>query len=122
MSNQLKNFGSIIFFAFLVVILFKIYYDDYMIANHGRFCIGITKGWKRTAKGPTVYYEFLINGKIFGSSAKSGKDTLVLNGGRYFVRFLPNDPTVSRVMWDRPVPDCIGKQPLLGWAEIPICN
>jgi hypothetical protein len=122
MSNKLKNFGSILFFTFLTVVLFKIFYDDYRISSNHKYCIGITKGWKRTGKGPTVYFEYTIGGEVFKSSAKSGKDTVILNDGKYFVKFLPSDPSVSRIMWDKPVPACIGGSPSDGWTKIPMCK
>ncbi|MBX2897720.1 MAG: hypothetical protein KF763_19925 [Cyclobacteriaceae bacterium] len=121
-ENNSKLWITILVFSFVILWIIKIGYDDFRLSNDQRFTIGSTLGWKRTGKGPVIAYRFSVNNKSYENNASAGKDTVDVDSGRYFVRFLPSDPTVSRVMWDSPVPACIGEPPPNGWADIPSCE
>jgi hypothetical protein len=118
-NNRLKIWVTTIFFSFVLFWLFKIAYDDFRLSQNQRYTIGTTIGWKRTGKGPVIKYKFSVQGQSFESSGSSGSDTIELEGGRYFVRFLPKDPTVSRIILDMPVPPNIVAAPTEGWRDIP---
>jgi hypothetical protein len=60
-----------------------------------------------------------VNNKSYENNASVGKDTIDVNSGRYFVKFLPSEPTVNRILWDQPVPDYIMEAPIEGWTEMP---
>jgi len=116
--RNVKTWISILFFVILIIWFLEPIYDDYQISNNHRFTIGITTGWTRTGKGPIVNYRFSVYRKDFENNAPSGRATIELEGGRYFVKFLSSDPTISRIIWDMPVPSNITEAPIDGWNEI----
>lgn len=117
--NKLNAWGGIIAFAIILAWIGISVLDNIKISRNYRYTIAATVGWTRTAKGPFVNYKFFVNGKNFESSAPAGKDTLILEGGRYFVKFLPTDPNVSIIIWNKPVPSYIKDPPMEGWVKIP---
>ena len=66
-----------------------------------------------------MYYKFNVNGQPFENGAPSGEEDLIVEGGRYFVKFLPSDPKVARINWDKPVPEDLKESPSEGWEVLP---
>ncbi|MBL6445139.1 hypothetical protein JMN32_02390 [Fulvivirga sp. 29W222] len=42
-----------------------------------------------------------------------------IEGGRYYLKYHPDNPELREVLWNKPVSDTVGKAPKEGWKELP---
>ncbi len=87
-------------------------------ANH-RYSVGVTEGNEGSGRGTFVKYSFEVRGARYTGNRQLEEYDPIRKGGRYFVMFSPEDPTVNQILWDQPVPEHIANAPRNGWKEIP---
>jgi hypothetical protein len=87
--------------------------------SKGRYTIGITVGESVVSRGPWIKFKFEANGSEYFSEQRSLKYRPTINGGKYYVKYLPSNPEINEIYWDRPVPETTKDAPSEGWIEIP---
>jgi len=68
---------------------------------------------------PSVKYKFVYKGLEYEDFTPVGLYDESLMSQRFFVVFLPDYPSTSKILLDKPVPSNIHKIPSLGWQELP---
>jgi hypothetical protein len=112
--------GLVTFLMVVTLIFFFVYISVQRskLASNGRYTIGTTIA----QNGKFISLKFKVNGQEFVADHNRLKYSPEERDGRYFIKYLPSDPEVNEVYWDKPVPDCIGEAPPEGWKEIPKCK
>jgi hypothetical protein len=118
MFRNFKSIGTTIAFIVIVVAVLTLVSNEIRLYLDHHFTIGYTNGSHKTSKGVIIEYYFVINKVKYKGSRDALKYEPVSEGGRYFVKFLPNDPSVNRILWDKPVPEQIQLAPIDGWRDI----
>jgi hypothetical protein len=112
--------GGVILFLVLLLWIGHILFKKYELSINKRYTIGTTLKARPTHKGLVIDYKYEVDSIEY---RKSGHPTYhgpsERTGGRYFVEFLPTDPNINDILWDRPVPENITSAPKLGWKELP---
>jgi hypothetical protein len=109
----------------VVVLLLMLVWIGYDFANltrlsmNHRFTIGTVTKKVKTGKGPFFHYQFWVSGKSFEGGAPPDENPMAVEGSRYYVKFLPNDPTISSILWELPVPVNVQQAPEQGWERLP---
>ncbi|WP_461102577.1 hypothetical protein [Spirosoma koreense] len=73
----------------------------------------------------TLSYKYMYQGKLFRSSNSLGSIDLIRFGEkhflsrRYYVKIQCDDPQLTRVLWEEPVPATIDNVPDEGWISLP---
>lgn len=113
--KKLNYFGGILLGIALVSAIVYISSKQTELESNGRYTIGETHG----QNGKFIRYTFKVERKEFSSEYPILKFSPLVNGGRYYVKYLPSDLSISEIYWDKPVPDHIVEAPLEGWSRIP---
>ena len=93
---------------------------QHQLRTYPRYTIGTTTGAYWTlGSGKQVEYIYVTNNQIHKLSNEHEYDSKVI-GGRYFVKYDTEDPSISKLLQDKPVPDSIKTAPPDGWKEIPV--
>lgn len=117
--NNPKAIGGILIFVLLISWMGYMSYKKIQLSKDHRYTVGHTMNGRSTHKGYTIDYYFIVSEKRYEASRYPENKVINERDGRYFLEFLPSDPTVNRILWDQPVPDHITEAPPEGWAEIP---
>jgi len=116
--KTLKVFGAVLLITFLIYMFVSIGIRRDKLSAHGKYTVGITLG--RHSK--FVDFKFYVNRKEFKNNNPVQKYDPKEREGKYFVKYLPGNPEVNEIFWDKPVPECIGDPPADGWEELPKCK
>ena len=76
----------------------------------------IEKGLKRAF---IIKYRFIYKSSLYLSIDQIYKNRKELVGRRYIVRFLPTNPRISEILYDKRIWCDTVKAPKIGWKEIP---
>lgn len=93
-------------------------WQSFELTATGRYTVATTTG----QNGKFVEFKLNVHEQEYNSSYPIQKYDVEINGGRYFVKYLPSDPTVCEALWDKPVPECINNPDPEGWVKIPECS
>jgi hypothetical protein len=116
--REMKRFEVISGILVALVLMSALFYGGIIRHNlraNGRYTIGLTVG----QNGKFIRYRFSVNGVQQVNENQRLKYSPVINGGRYFVKYLPSDLTVSQIHFDKPVPHTIVEAPEDGWPSLP---
>jgi hypothetical protein len=118
-ARKLNALGGIMA---LLLVLGWIGYDFLKLARLNidhRFSIGTVVSQSRSGNGgPYFHYEFLVDGILYSRGSPPDENPKIL-GSRYYVKYLPSDPTISMILWDKSVSDSIQRAPKSGWENLP---
>ncbi|MCE7864794.1 MAG: hypothetical protein DYG99_14740 [Bacteroidetes bacterium CHB5] len=117
--DKVKKIGTIILFVVLVASLLTGLSNEIQLSLNYSYTVGTTIGYRKTSKGTLIDYKISVNNIEYDGTRDMLKYNPNTKGGRYYVKFLPSDPTINRILWDQPVPDHITEAPPDGWSEIP---
>lgn len=117
--NGNKNYLSYLVFLIVLAWIAYVGYRRFKLAFNQRYTIGYTVGKRAANKGMRIDYTFTVNGNTYKGSKDPDRDGIIVDRGRYYLEFLPSDPSNNNILWDSPVPNDIDKAPLNGWSEIP---
>lgn len=88
------------------------------LSNETRYTIGHTsKIVYLYSSGRGVRYSYIVNGVTYENTVTYSYDSKV--PGRYLVRFSVENPEISEIYQDRPVPESIIEAPSNGWKKRP---
>jgi hypothetical protein len=92
--------------------------------EHLRYTIGITgkKYHNYKSSQPTIEYFYKVEQQEYSDREHIGaqfEKSVVGNGGRYYVEFSSINPSNSKLLLDRPVPDSITSSADDGWTFMP---
>lgn len=122
MKSKNRYLGGAVFFvcAFFLIIGFIIFgKNKEELKINRKYTICYTLGLKGTASITYIRYEYFVNGKRYEDLGIT-KDRVVTENGRYYIAFLPEDPDISQVLWDIPVPKEVHDIPPGGWDYPPL--
>jgi hypothetical protein len=89
------------------------------LRKKGKYTIGTTEKIFLVLKsGRKVEYKFNVQDEVYTSSS-GYREGVVVPNGRYYVKFLPADPEINEIFFDKPVLGHIKKAPPEGWSRIP---
>lgn len=110
-------FGLAILPALLVYHLWR----RHQLAKSYSYTITETKKQISTLKnGLKITHVYYVDGITYNTDySKNESLDIVYPGARYLVRFSNNRPSISEVLWDKPVPDSIRTAPQKGWRKMP---
>lgn len=117
--NNPKAIGGVLVFVLLISWMGYMSYKKIQLSKSHTYTIGFTVNGRSTHKGYTIDYYFMVHGKRYESSKYPENEFIKEKDGRYYLEFLPTDPSVNRILWDQPVPDHITEAPPEGWSKIP---
>lgn len=115
MIKTLKTLIGLFLIFILAFYLIRGRIKQHKLKDEGRFTIGTTYG----SNGKFVKYKFSVEGVVYEDEGQKLKFPVITDEGRYFVKYLPSDLTISEIYWDKPVPDSIKESPQGGWDSIP---
>ncbi|MBL7875802.1 MAG: hypothetical protein JNL53_09060 [Cyclobacteriaceae bacterium] len=117
--KKIKYIISIVLGITLIVLLIVITKQRIELAYGGRYTIAVTDGLIRSSGGNRVKFYFEVLGQQYVGEHKQLKYNPETSGGRYFLKYLPHDPKINNILWDKPVPSQLKEVPVEGWKEIP---
>lgn len=120
--NKINNpnaIGGVLLFCLLLGWVGYMSFQKFQLRYYKRFTIGITLQNRPTLKGRVIDYYYLVNGVRYENSRHADTNPILEKDGRYYVEFLPSDPTVNDILWSKQVPEHIKKVPPEGWKKIP---
>ncbi|MBL7877970.1 MAG: hypothetical protein JNL53_20055 [Cyclobacteriaceae bacterium] len=120
-SDIMNNQKYLSYLVFLIVLAWIVYvgYERLNLASNHRYTIGYTIGKRVTHKGMRIDYTFTVEGKNYRGSKDPDRNGIIVDSGRYYLEFLPSDPSSNNILWNHPVPNYIDTAPSSGWNEIP---
>jgi len=92
-----------------------------------RYAIGTTGKQYHNIKSsqPTMKYYYQVGSQEdsgFESIPAQLENSVVANGGKYFVEFSSENPSNSKLLLDYPVPDTVKNTAVYGWTYMPGYN
>ena len=87
-----------------------------------RYTIGITTGKIKNfrSSGPDLNFKFRVNKIMYRGSKRFNDDgRIILNGGRYLVKYQPENPINNEILLEYIAPDSIISSPDSGWVYPP---
>ena len=101
-------------FLFLVFAYLYAYESNKEMDRNGVYVLGkVTKPGRLS-----VDFEFVYQGRLYQANNRKVKRNQYL-GEILFVKVLPYNTNVARLIFDNQVPKCIDEAPYNGWKEIP---
>jgi len=119
MKRRIEALAGISVTMAIVLVILWIEFQQSKLAADGRFTIGTTIGENLGGRGPWVMYNFQVGDSVFVDEQRPLKFHPKIYGGRYYVKFLPTDPSINEIYWDHEVPDNFMDAPKEGWAKLP---
>jgi hypothetical protein len=114
-----KFIPGIIFFGGLAALIIHGLWNRHLLKTYPHYTIGTTiQTYWTFASGKQLEYGYTVNNKYYKNS-DSYDDKSKVPGGKCFVKLYVNDPNISEILQDKPVPDSIKIAPPQGWKEIP---
>jgi hypothetical protein len=112
------------FYVFIFILALMVLYTlsrNRKLTNNAKYTIGITgKIYWTTMSGRQVNFFYTIDSKTYTGSENYLNDSISNNCKcRYFVEFDRKNPTFSKLLQSKPVPDSIKSAPRKGWSTIP---
>ncbi len=104
---------------FLTIGFFYKHRNKKELEANRKYTICYTMGLKGTSSVTYIKYEYFV-GEVKYEQLGISKNNVVVKGGRYYVSFLPNNPTINEVQWDIPVPEEVIDVPPDGWDAPPL--
>jgi hypothetical protein len=108
----------------LIVVMYYLYANlpNNELEKDGRFTLlEIAKIESHSDSSPIVNYEFYVNNKVIKGNCLMDiemEDRNVKEKSRYFVKYLPRDPNIHRILFDKNAPKNL-EAPIKGWKNIP---
>lgn len=108
----------------LIVVMYYLYANlpNDELEKDGRFILlEIVKIESHSDSSPTVNYEFYVNNKVIKGNCLLDiemEDRNVKEKSRYFVKYLPRDPNILRILFNKNAPKNL-ESPIKGWKNIP---
>jgi hypothetical protein len=123
--KKAKTKNIIGFFVLLSIILLLFISNFYsikkrqntIIKSH-KYTICFTVGITSTSNSKFINCKYFVGGVEYETS-DNYKDGVIVKGGYYYIKFSPDNPEISMVQWDMPVPKNITKAPPEGWDYPP---
>lgn len=116
--KRLNFIGGLLVGVSIVFIFIYIGKQRSDLSVKGKYTVGVTQG----RQGKFITTKLVVDEREYTTNHDVLKYDPKEREGRYFMKFLPSDPEVNEIYWDKPVPDCIGNIPPKGWEEIPKCK
>ena len=101
----------------IVVVLIKTNSDNTLLEKQGKYTIGTTIGLTHNAAGFRLQYEFFYKNKR-GYGMDNYDESTIKEGGKYLVRFYPDNLFNCDIYWDMQIPEGV-VSPKEGWDSIP---
>ena len=120
-SNTVKN--PFVIFIFISIIIFGMYYWSKKNKNlelNGKFTIGKLKDAYPIIGDFNIDYTFKVNYIEFEGTNSADKNDVNKIGNFFIVKFSPNNPNNSKILFDYPVLDTLIIPPSSGWESLPI--
>lgn len=133
LKKKIKNIDKgialvniIVFTAFIIFIAYK--EDEFKELDkerkqHTRYTIGITTKERHNPRSSSkaIYFRYCYQDTTYTNFELVGwlDNSVLTDGGRYYVEFSYLNPGNSKMFFDRPVPSHIMNPPYTGWASIP---
>ncbi len=117
--NNPKAIGGFLVFSLLIGWMIYMSIQKVRLSNDHFYTIGYTINKRATHKGAVIDYYYIVNGVRYESSRYPDTNDIIVEGGRYFLEFLPTNPEINEILWKNQVPDYINEAPLKGWRELP---
>ena len=117
--NKLKFIASTLFVLSITYIFARGCIQQSRLNNSGKFTIAHTVGSEFASRGPLIKIKFIVKGIEYSGKKRSLKYNPIIYDGRYFIKYLPSDPEINDIYWDKPVPDSLQFAPDEGWKSIP---
>jgi hypothetical protein len=109
---------SVVFSVFLLSYMSYIGFTRYnALSGPVGYTAGTTVGFVVTASGRSVQYEYEVEGRRY-SDIRTYAYNSIVPGGRYLVKFSVENPSISEIYQDKPIPVDI-VPPKEGWKSKP---
>jgi hypothetical protein len=119
MIKKLNIVGGILVILIITFFISKGFLEQSNLNVDGRYTVAVTTGQTAASRGPWISFVFVVNGTEYKGEQRSLKYRPEIQHGRYYLKFLPSDPSIYEIYWDKPVPKSIVVTPFEGWSKIP---
>ena len=119
-SNKTKWWVYLGFLLFPILI-FNMFWRKDQLKSNPMYTVTVTVKQIRTLKnGLQIDHYYFVNGEKYEERySKDERLSIIYPGGRYLVKFSTEHPSVSEVLWNKPVPDSVKEVPINGWETPP---
>jgi len=120
-ENVIVSVGIVvvILFWFVIPLIQDIRRGNRLLSD-GIYTIGkIERFYDDHHSSPSVKYKFIYKGKSYEDFTAVEFINKKLIGKRFYVLFLGDYPSKSRILLDKPVPNKVKESPYNGWQELP---
>lgn len=121
MKKEVKIILGLIIF-FVCFNYFFSYLPEKKLDENFRYIVGKILNKESAGEGGLIYtYNFYYKNQTFNSSfpVKIGYEDKFKTGDKIFVKFCPEDPSLTKVEYDIKVPDKLENN-IYGWKKIPL--
>jgi hypothetical protein len=118
MSRKVISYIGLLIIPIFLTIFF---WRKYELNKSSRYTITTTVRQYRTLKsGLQIEHFYFVNDKKYVETYNKNEYlNIIYPNGRYLVKFATSYPSVSEVLWEKPVPDSIKESPREGWEHLP---
>jgi len=118
MARKIISFIGIVIIPVLLILFF---WRKHELNAGSRYTITTTIRQFRTLKSGLIieHFYFVNNKKYVETYNKNEYLNIIYPNGRYLVKFAKSYPSISEVLWEKPVPDSIKEPPPEGWEHLP---
>jgi hypothetical protein len=113
--------GAIIIICFVIILIYiQTKIRNHIYKNYGHYTIGTTiYKYLTPVSGSYIRYSYKVRNIYYEKDAPYTNAYPKYPGGRYYVEFNNNKPSMSKLLENKPVPDSIKEAPPDGWSKIP---
>ncbi len=108
-------------FSIVPILLIHGCWRQKQLTENPGYTITTTVKQIRTLKnGLQIRHFYFVNGEKFTDDHnKDERLNIIYPNGKYLVKFSTKHPSISKVIWTKPVPDTLKNIPKEGWKIIP---
>lgn len=122
----------------IVILLFIIFFiytavdttvrDNVWSNSDQNYTIGVIQRYQHAGKSPPWFeYSYRVKDEVFANRHSILSEIGLLSieqrkafvGQRYYVKYVEGDPSYSKLLMEKPVPDSVEQPPKDGWEAIP---
>lgn len=120
-ENVIVLIGLVVVILFWFVIsLINDIKRERRLVDDGKYAIGkVENFYDDLHASPSVMYRFVYKDKSYKDFSDIEFIDKTLIGKRFYVLFLGDYPSTSKILLDKAVPDKIQQAPYEGWVELP---
>ncbi len=103
---MLKKINAVGGVLVLIVILFLIFRGSIQqneLDRSGIMTVGTTQGQNVVSGGVWIKYSFFVDSIEYHGASRAFEFKPEIVGGKYFLKYLPKDPNVNEIYWDKPI-------------------